>query len=249
MPRFQFVNDDRRRRGADGNEPRAALPIAGRLIMRLGKDDRKSLRMEYSLRWWGSWGFDLGHDEDVSVVFLFPPLFLSFGASGFVRSARYNEGRELALKFHDGSVWWNLWKNPDSWSREDRWRKGSWNLADTFLGRQVYTTRELDTRSVLVPMPEGTYVGKALLFESCWKRPRWFASYVTRVTIDLEKAIPCQGKGENAWDCGVSGTRGITCMARSIGEGVGVLVGSVLNDRVKYGGWSDWKWDKPVEKA
>jgi hypothetical protein len=63
-----------------------------------------------------------------------------------------------------------------------------------------------------------------------------------RVDLKIDKGIPHAGKGENSWDCGDDATYGMCCAVKNIAEGVGVLVGSVLHDRVKYGGYGDWLW-------
>src|SRR5690606_25314615 len=80
--------------------------------------------------------------------------------------------------------------------------------------------------------------GKASLYISTWKRPRWpFATRIRRVQIDMDKdeQIPVMGKGENSWDCGEDATYGITVAADTIEAGVAKLVESILRSRRRYG--------------
>lgn len=159
----------------------------------------------------------------------------------------YGEGKSLSLTFSDGSMRWNVWVDPDSWqSTRPMWRDGSFNPLDVALGRRDCTQVIKESRDVIVPMPEKSYPAKAELIEFTWKRPRWpFSKSMLRVSLDVPGGIPHEGKGENSWDCGTDATFGITTgECRSIPEGVGVLVGSVLRSRVKYGGWKDWTWAK-----
>jgi hypothetical protein len=165
------------------------------------------------------------------------------------RWARLKESREISLSFHNGGVWWKLWRDPmGGWSSRDptRWRDSNFNFVDFFLGRSKCTVRTVEERDVIVPMPEKPYPAHAKLEEYTWKRPRWFSKQLLRVSIEVPNGIPHAGKGENSWDCGDDATFGITTReCRSIPEGVGVLVGACLRSRVKYGGWSDYSWSRP----
>jgi len=154
--------------------------------------------------------------------------------------------REVSLRIFSGAIWWSVWRDwRDGWSRDvPRWRDGNFNFVDFLLGDAKYSTRDIEAREIVVPMPEKSYAATAKLFESTWKRPRWPARKLLRVQIDVPEGIPMEGKGENSWDCGTDATFGITCPANSIAKGVGELVGSALHDRVRYGGWADWTWTK-----
>lgn len=172
-------------------------------------------------------------------------------ASGYLsipgRYRKYGEDREIDISFHDASFYWRFWTDTMSWSSDTpRWRHGSFDVVDFVLGRSKCSHREIETREVLVPMPESSYAASAKLEEWTWKRPRWFAKTIKRVSIDVPGGIPFEGKGENSWDCGVDATHGITTgPCGSIAEGVGILVGSVLRDRVRNGGYDDWSWSRP----
>jgi len=94
-------------------------------------------------------------------------------------------------------------------------------------------------------MPEGTYEAKARLEMGYWKRPRWFVKKRKATHLVIPKGVPVEGKGENAWDCRPDATYAMTIASDSIPEGVGKFVGHMLEQRVRYGGWSDWEWKKP----
>lgn len=149
------------------------------------------------------------------------------------------EGRELSIRAHSGSIWLNLWTEP--WDGKTH----VFHFKDFFIGKATHSETILEERDILVPMPEKAYPAHAKFFESTWTYPRWFATKIKRVSIDVPEGIPHEGKGENSWDCGRDATYGITTgPCRGIPEGVGHLVGSVLRERVKNGGYSDWNWTK-----
>ena len=165
---------------------------------------------------------------------------------------RLGREREIKVSIHSAAIWWTIWRDwRDGWSRKvPRWREGSFHFNDFLLGKSVCTRRDVEARDIVVPMPERAYPASAKLVEYTWKRPRWFARRMLRVEIQVPEGIPHEGKGENSWDCGIDGTYGITTgECRTIAQGVGVLVGSCLESRVKYGGWSDWEWTKPGLEA
>lgn len=182
----------------------------------------------------GKWTFDIC----LGLV----ALFVSWPA----RYRNYGDDREIKISFHDGAIWWAFWTDPMSWSSTTpKYRYGNFNFVDFALGRSKCDHRTLEERDVLVPMPEGAYPARAKLEEWTWRRPRWFAKTIKRCSIDIPNGIPFPGKGENSWDCGDDATYGITTgECRTIAEGVGKLVGSVLNSRVRYGGWGSWSWHK-----
>lgn len=149
-----------------------------------------------------------------------------------------NNKKELSISAHGDCIWLQLFTDPmDGKNHVFHWK-------DFLLGKSQYSTKEIETRNILVPMPEKSYEATAKLFESSWKRPRGFVKKITRVEIDIPGGIPHEGKGENSWDMGHDATFSMTTPAKTIALGVGNLVGSVLNSRVKYGGYSDWNWQK-----
>lgn len=156
----------------------------------------------------------------------------------------WREGRELSLSIHDWAIWWNLWTESNGWSSTTpRWRNGCFHPLDFLLGKQRYSEEVIETREVLVPMPERSYRGTAKLVTATWKRPRWPSPRrMRRCDIDMatKEQIPHPGKGENSWDCGEDATFGLCGPARSIEDGIGNLVASVLTSRRKHGG-PNWR--------
>ena len=154
---------------------------------------------------------------------------------------KYKQPRELGIRFHGGSFWLNLWTEPMDG------RTHCFDVVRFLIGKATYSARTIEERYVMIPMPEKAYKGKAKLFESTWSYPRWFSSSIKRVSIEMEKGeqIPHEGKGTCAHNCGRDATFSMTTSeCRSIGAGVGQMVGSILETRVKNGGWSDWTWQK-----
>jgi len=217
--------------------------------MRLHKDGRFCGRIFFK-RWqleyvFGKFRFSIGYSpyehHTIRLVFPLIGLYISWG------HAKYD--RQVTISIHNWAIWWALWADTMGWSNKtSKWRKGCWHFLDTLLGKIKYTREIIKERDVEIPMPEGTYPAHIKLCKDVWKRPRWFANIITRIDADIPKGIPHEGKGENSWDCGISGCFGMCCSARNIEEGVGKIVGSVLHDRVRYGGWNDWKWTKSLTK-
>lgn len=162
----------------------------------------------------------------------------------------YTNGRQIGFTLGHGALSIAVWDDPmESRSVDPWWWHQYINLADFFFGRSKCTTEILEERDIVVPMPEKSYPAKAKMMLYTWSRPRWFDKKLKRVEIDVPGGIPHEGKGENSYDCGQDATFGMTTgECHSIAEGVGKLVGTVLHDRVRYGGWGDWNWQKAPEK-
>lgn len=91
------------------------------------------------------------------------------------------EGRQLSINFHDGSIFWEVWKDPHSWSKDDRWRNSSLNWMDKLFGKAQYESTIVETHDhVPIPMPEGVYEASIIITEDTWRRPRWFARPLDR---------------------------------------------------------------------
>lgn len=150
----------------------------------------------------------------------------------------------LDVSFSDWMVHANLWSNTSEWHSDVPWwkqRQFSVDLADVFLGKVEYAERTISEEETVVPMPEGTYPAAVRIFESVWRRPRWFVLRMVRADVNLnDNPIPFPGKGENSWDCGEDGTRGMTCPATTVEDAVAVVVRSVLRSRRRHGG-KNWK--------
>jgi hypothetical protein len=162
------------------------------------------------------------------------------------RDQKYTNGRSIGFHLGGGALSLMGWDDPmESRGTDPWWWHQYINLDTFFLGRSKCTQEILETREVEIPMPEKSYKATANLVLYTWTRPRWFKKQIKRVDIKIPEGIPFEGKGENSWDCGHDATYGITTgECHSIPEGVGMLVGSVLRDRVKNGGYGDWNWKK-----
>jgi hypothetical protein len=155
--------------------------------------------------------------------------------------ATYGTPRGTGVSIYDWSICWDVWADETEWRRSDpRWRHGSWDFRDALLGRPVYTSRPVETRPVVVPMPEYGYHGTATLTVDTWRRARWFPRHLNRVTIDVPGGVPVPGKGENAWDCDEDAIHSQTSTARTIENGIANLVASALSTRRRYGG-ANWR--------
>lgn len=238
--RFHWQNLNERRRGADGDTP-TGTPWHGRAWLHF---EHHEAHAEWVI---GSVATHLGvkfGDEGILFSFALPLLSLYVGLNGprFWRDYRKGQ-KEIRLSVHDWALWWNFWTDPYSWrSSTPRYRNGSFHVLDFLLGKHRHSERDLAWRWVSVPMPERSYYGAARLFESTWRRPRWFPKRLVRVEIKMldGERVPHPGKGENSWDCGEDGTYGITCAAGTIDAGVGELVKSTLEQRSRYGG-HEWR--------
>lgn len=215
--------------------------------------ETKDAHHTYGIEWaFGSrnckLGLTLGGDGERSILLTIGiPFILSiyisreFPWGHWIRRFLPDEGRAIGVSIFDWSIWTDIWAS-DNWNRDDPWYRThhTFRVLDFLLGKQKYSTRDLEHRDVEIPMPEKLYVGKARLFESTWKRPRWFPTRMVRCEIEVEGGIPKPGKGESAWDCGQDAVYGQTSPATTFHEGVGELVKSVLRDRERHGGMN-WR--------
>lgn len=151
------------------------------------------------------------------------------------------QNRRCEISFHHWTIWVHPWSKAHEWTRSDPWwvRGFSINLPDLFLGRAKHSEESFSTHEVVVPLPEGSYPATVRMFESTWKRPRWFARRLLRAEINVPSGIPHDGKGESSWDCGEDATYGLTCCADSKEDAIGKLVASVLTSRRKHGAARD----------
>ena len=151
-----------------------------------------------------------------------------------------HQERTFRLSWFSGTLYFQPWHEPmGATGGGCGWLQNGWRVApmDVLFGRPVYSETLLESGETLIPMPEGCYVATYKLFISTWRRVRWpFPAHLKRISIDVPKGIPHEGKGENSYDCGEDATYGTTCSAAHLEDGIGQLVGSVLRDRKRYGG-------------
>lgn len=161
-------------------------------------------------------------------------------------------GRDFSLAFHDHGVFWSIGADDMGWSSDTpRWRHGAWHPLGHFMRQGE--PEVLETREVLVPMPERSYKGTARLERTRWgfgKLPRLFDRIDYHVDLEMApgEQVPVPGKGENSYDCDEDATFSISCPAQTIEDGVGRLVASVLRDRWRRGG-ARWKPEASQEAA
>lgn len=191
-----------------------------------------------------SFGFDEEHGWGGSIRAVLAGIYLH---ATLPRRLSLKESREVSLSLFEWHLHWSIWRDPmGGWSCDvPKWRDGGIDIQDILLGESTCNTTTIEERAIVVPMPEKSYPATAKLQEFAWSRPRWFTKRVKRVEIEIPGGIPHAGKGENSWDCGDDATFSITTgQCRSIPEGIGILVGSCLRDRIRYGGWDDFEWKR-----
>lgn len=241
----QVEANERRPRGA--REVRR-FPWNGRAWLYVG-------RLTFGFEWnlWSHFchtelRMDDGEGEIVLGVAL-PPVSLWFSVEGLPTRWMPKDGREISVSVHDWAFWFNLWGKPWDWTAKDRWRHPIFHIDDFFLGRQVYSEQTVAEDRVTIPMPEGPYPGTVRIFESAWKRPRWFAHRMIRATVTPDTPIPIPGKGTASWNCGEDATHSLTTPADTVRKAVLATIESVLRTREKHGsrrgGGTEWR---PAEK-
>lgn len=226
----------------------------GRLIVQRAQDGWHrglGLQLSWHFGWTsGSWGLTFGGGDsgrDLMIVFSIPfvaTFYLTFErlfpCQLFKHDFDRGDDREIRVYFHSGAVWWSFWVGSmASWSRRfswcKPWRQGSFNPVDFALGYPKFSEEVMETCTVKIPMPEGSYPGEAKVLRRLRKRPRWFARESFYVDVSIPKGIPFQGKGENSYDCGDDGLFGMSTPGRSVEDAIGRVVGSVLGSRRRYG--------------
>lgn len=164
--------------------------------------------------------------------------------NGWIRTGE----RDISLRFHNYSMWWNIWRDDSSWSSDTpRWRHGHLDFVRLLKGKDVVDSEVVFSGSEEVEMPEGKYKCKIEYTKFTRKYKRWWSNSWHRFNFEfgydneegvwVSTPVPHWGKGESSYDCGIDGTYSI-----SLGSGVNNLdeaklrvVESCLRDREKYG--------------
>lgn len=225
-------------------------PIYGRCWYRI--IDEITLRFEWNLKAHFCHiyiNFNKG-DDAISTSFALPPVAFWFSVENTYLNKMFSKlfkdcyyGREFGIRIIEWIVFWNIFSSDWGWSSDiPKWKDGSINILDLLFGKQKYSTETISEKEIEVPMLEKNYKAKIKMFESTWKRPRWFAEKLLRAEIDMIEPIPEPGKGTCDYNCGDDATFGITVPAKTPEEAVGKLVESVLESRMKRMG--SWKWNK-----
>jgi hypothetical protein len=152
-------------------------------------------------------------------------------------------------------LFWNFNDEHMDSSRETGWRK-SWFLNDVFFGRTTMHEQVIDTRPVVVHMPEGGYRATCKLTLSTWTRPRWPGKVWHQrkgASLDMDEGqqIPIPGKGENSWDCDDDALFGLSTSAETVEEAIAKMRTSALTTRNKRASayWKPrdgWKAAHPI---
>lgn len=226
------------------NESKGRMPWHGRAWLRV-------------LQWWFNFEWVLlsfrcalgaefdRHDEGVTLTFAVPglSLYLRFSPpwESKVRKLLPEDPRECRVAVHSWTIWVNLWsKVNESCSADPWWVRGvSFDLADFFLGRIRYSKEEIKPPPVriVIDLDGFHYHGTASFYRSTWKRPRWFATVIESVYIDMDQGhgLPYSGKGENSWDCGDDALYSWGHEGLSTAEAIGHGITTVLKRREQYG--------------
>lgn len=196
-------------------------------------------------------GIDFGEDITFSIG-CFVQFYISLSIFKLYSWFYKHKINDRALSF---DIWFNngfpvsiylmsetmCWKNGD-------W-KWCWNISNKLKGKSTVSKKKIEEKDILIPMPEKSYKGHAILADWTWHYQRWFSKTIRRCEIKVPEGIPHPGKGENSWDCGDDATFGLTTgKVKNIPQAVGDLVGMTLETRVKNGGWEDWNWERLKEK-
>lgn len=217
-----------------------------------GDRSRRCISVEFY--WWPPrFGVSCGPDDDgwnFSLKCLLFSLYL--GLEGFPlwrptrtciatwdnnREFQLVDRREFDFSIYDWTIRLTPWGQWGEWASQDPWwvRGISLDLKRAVLGRTHYHKRELQSREIQIPMPEGNYPAIATLTENTWKRRRWFADTRLFVDVSIPRGIPFAGKGENSWDCDDDGLFGYSSEGPSFEKAIAKGVESVLESRRKYG--------------
>jgi hypothetical protein len=227
------------------NESGSRHPIHYRAYLYFG-EGRETLDLEFTFPSdFLHVGFSVGDEPNIGLFFANYLFGAWIGIHGKTSSkikqilCKGHDKKELSIGRNEEFIHWKIWMDPHSWSSKNpRWRDGSFDLAKFFFGKLEYSTKDISEHDLTAPMPEGNYPVHVKMFESFWRRSRWFGKSLMRaeITVKSKGGIPMPGKGENSWDCGMDGTYAMTLTANNPAEAVGKLITDVLQDRYKRGG-------------
>jgi hypothetical protein len=200
--------------------------------------------------------FGGNHQLQISLSCWLLALYFTFEQWAWLRRWKACEdwhGKETSFALHSWAFWWRLWLDENEWhSKTPKWRDGCFHIDNFFLGKNEYTKVDQPPIPVVIPLPEGNYPAKVVLFSQTWKRPRWpLARYRTGATVDIEDGgIPVPGKGENAWDCDDDAFSSIGTSATTVEASIADAIRSVNRTRERYGGkgWLPVKQKKSNEE-
>ena len=163
---------------------------------------------------------------------------------GWIRTGR----RELSLSFHHYSMWWNIWRDDDSWSSDTPWYiSGSIDFVRLLKGKDKVDKELESTIFDEIQMPEGKYMCKINHNKYTKRFSRWWPEKWNRFEFEfgyndadgnwVTTPVPHWGKGENSYDCGMDGTYSTSLGSgvKNIVEAKEKVVNSCMRDRERYG--------------
>lgn len=209
--------------------------------------NRTELSIEWAPSWPGVFGLHIGgHDKTLLLnVWFFAQLYFGITTPTlnrwFDKFTHYEQDREIYVSFHDGGVWWNIWRPWSTWSAAvPWWRNGAFIPLDFLFGPYMRQDQESHSVSdVELPMPEGVYYAKITIERWAWGRKRLpWRSYAWHAEIEPTMPVPVPGKGENSWDCGQDAVCSMCCVIDrpSAVLAANRLIASVLETRHNRGG-------------
>lgn len=112
-------------------------------------------------------------------------------------------------------------------------------------GRTSHESEVVAAGVCTIPMPEGGYPATWEQKRSTWRHVRWPGKARdwfrersrTDVWVSVGGGIPCEGKGENSWDCGMDGVFGTG--GPTLERAIGNYVAAVMRERERNGGPHD----------
>lgn len=189
-------------------------------------------------------GFSFTLDDEDATLGLYgwlASLYLSTGRWRYRGSRERGWRRELdAYVSRENGGTLNLWTDTHDSSNPRQYGFSWFRLKNRLLGRTRREKRLVAVHDVMVRIPgdETEYPVNVRLETWTLRRPRWpFPSVHHHADLEVmdDGGIPYEGKGENAWDVGGDATFAMSCSARTVGDAVGKLIGSIVDYRTKYG--------------
>ena len=163
-------------------DKKGSFPFHGQIALR-DKNYQKIVHAEWNLlSRFCKLGTRIEPSEGKITTFVaLPPIAVWIGLHNYKIARRIvpegYEARETSIGAHDGSIWWKVWTDPNSWkSTTPRWRDGAWSFVDFLLGPETHRNEVVgEPEEIVVHLPEGAYRGRSTIERMTWVRSRWFA--------------------------------------------------------------------------
>src|SRR5882724_2679405 len=159
----------------------------GRAWLRLRRRNSSKHSRTFRIEWCvgrGAGGLrcelQVGGEDDAVLGVALPFLALWFAIADLVpfRWLPRDWHRSTGVRVFAGAIWLDFWNDDSGW----RGKRRQWvlHIEDLLLGRHRCTKTELSSHEVVIPMPERSYPATVRMERCRWKRPRWFATEITR---------------------------------------------------------------------